>query len=85
MRADSRDDKADVQERSRATKEDGDHQGIGQPAEGIRLPVPSYAEDDQTSFLGQDEPIVPPALAGSPAPKTDLPTTADDESLPASH
>lgn len=84
MRANRRNAKAEVQKRSRSTKEDGDHQGIGQPAEGIRLPVPSYAEDDQASFLGQDEPIVPPDLEGKPAPQPDLPTTTADEPVSAS-
>lgn len=65
-----RNDQDEIRERSRSTKEDADHQGIGEPEEGIRLPVPGYADDDQASFLGVDEPVVSPDDRGTPPPQT---------------
>jgi len=80
MRASRRNEKAEVKKRSRTTKEDADTQGIGQPAEGIRLPVPSYTEDDQSSFLGVDEPVVSGEDHGASTPSTPLPTRPDASS-----
>ena len=78
MRASRRNEKAEVKKRSRSTKEDADTQGIGQPAEGIRLPVPSYTEDDQASFLGVDEPVISREDQGAPPPSTPLPMTPNE-------
>ena len=64
----------EIKKRSRVTKEQADNQGIGTPEDGVRLPVPSYAEDDQTSFLGVDEPVVKPDERGNPPPPVPLPT-----------
>ncbi len=80
MRASRRNEKTEVKKRSRSTKEDADTQGIGQPAEGIRLPVPSYTEDDQASFLGVDEPVVSGEDHGASTPSTPLPTRPDASS-----
>jgi hypothetical protein len=74
MPPDSTHDRDEPKDRSRTTKEDADHQGIGELAQGVRLPVPGYAEDDHTSFLGVDEPVVPDDDRGSPPPPPDLPT-----------
>lgn len=79
MRASRRNERDEIRKRSRATKSQAGEHGIGEPEEGIRLPVPGYAEDDQTSFLGVDEPIVEPEQRGSNPPATPLPTP-DDES-----
>lgn len=79
MRARRRNERDEVKKRSRATKAGADKQGIGEPEAGIRLPVPGYTEDDQTSFLGVDEPVVESEQRGSPPPATPLPTS-DDES-----
>jgi len=78
MRASRRNARDEVKKRSRANKDQADQQGIGKPQEGIRLPVPGYAEDDQTSFLGVDEPEVGPEQQGSPPPATTLPTSGDE-------
>jgi hypothetical protein len=51
MRAKRRNTREELKKRSRATKEQAGNGGIGTPADGIRLSVPSYAEDDHTSFL----------------------------------
>jgi hypothetical protein len=67
----------EVKRRSRATKEQTDDQGIGEPEQGVRLPVPSYAENDQTSFLGVDEPTVLPDERGTLPPPTILPRSQD--------
>jgi hypothetical protein len=67
-----------VNKRSRTTKEQADQQGIGEPEEGVRLPVPGYAEDDQASFLGVDEPVVPEDERGSPPPPPSLPRKSED-------
>ncbi len=74
MRASRRNEQAEIKRRSRSTKDDADTQGIGHPAEGIRLPVPSYTEDDQASFLGVDEPVVEREDQGASAPSDPLPT-----------
>jgi hypothetical protein len=60
MRAKRRTTHEDIKKRSRITKAQADAKGsgIGTPADGIRLSVPSYAADDQTSFLGVEEPVV---------------------------
>ena len=65
-------DPDEVKARSHSRK-DAPDQGIGDEDAGVRLPVPSYAEDDPTSFLGVDEPVVPPGDRGEPAPETPLP------------
>ncbi len=80
MRASRRNEKAEVKKRLRSTKEDADTQGLGQPVEGIRLPVPSYTEDDQSSFLGVDEPVVSREDHGASTPSTPLPTRPDASS-----
>jgi len=80
MRASRRNEKTEVKKRSRSTKDDADTQGIGQPAKGIRLPVPSYTEDDQASFLGVDEPVVSGEDHGASTPSTPLPTRPDASS-----
>jgi hypothetical protein len=77
MRAKRRNTREEVKKRSRATKEQADTEGIGTPADGIRLSVPSYTEDDQTSFLGVDEPVVDPDERGTPPPAPVLPSTQD--------
>lgn len=73
MRAARKSSRDDIRKRSRTSKEQADHQGIGAPEAGYRLPVPGYAEDDHTSDLGVDEPVVEPAVQGSPPPPTPLP------------
>ena len=78
MRASRRNERDEVKKRSRATKAQADKQGIGESEEGIRLPVPGYAGDDQTSFLGVDEPVVEPAQRGSKAPTSPLPVSSDE-------
>ncbi|MDQ3657401.1 MAG: hypothetical protein M3457_20290 [Chloroflexota bacterium] len=84
MRARRRNARDEVRKRSRASKEQADRQGrqsrqgIGETEQGIRLPVPGYAEDDQSSFLGVDEPVVEPEQQGSPPPATTLPSRDDD-------
>lgn len=70
-----RDDPDEIRERSRSRK-DGPNEGIGSEEEGVRTPVPGYAEgDDHTSFLGVDEPVVPPADRGDPPPDNEEPST----------
>ncbi len=61
----------EIQERSRTTIEDAGKQGIGEPAEGIELPVPSYTDSGGVSDLGVDEPVVPIPLRGDPPPETE--------------
>jgi len=84
MRASRRNARDEVRKRSRATQDQADsqsrhgRQGIGEPEEGIRLPAPGYAEYDQSSFLGVDEPEVGPEQQGSPPPATTLPTSGDE-------
>lgn len=84
MRASRRNARDEVRKRSRATKDNTDRQGrqgrqgIGEPEQGIRLPAPGYAEDDQASFLGVEEPEVEPEQRGSPPPATTLPSRNDD-------
>ena len=73
-----RNDPDEVRERSRSRK-DAPGQSIGSEEEGVRLPVPGYAEDDQASFLGVDEPVVPPGDRGDPAPDVPLPTRPGDK------
>ena len=73
-----RNDPDEVRKRSRGRK-DAPGQGIGREEEGVRLPVPGYAEDDQASFLGVDEPVVPPADRGEPAPDVSLPSRPSDK------
>ena len=76
----SRPDRIDPDEtraRSR-TRKDAPDQGIGEEEGGVRLPVPGYTEDDTTSFLGVDEPVVPPGDRGKAAPETPLPTRHED-------
>ncbi len=68
-----RNDPDEVTRRSRATTDDAD-QGIGTPEHGIRLPAGGDAGEDHASFLGVDEPVVPPEERGSPAPSTPLPS-----------
>ncbi|CAA9233188.1 MAG: hypothetical protein AVDCRST_MAG93-984 [uncultured Chloroflexia bacterium] len=58
----------EIQKRSRTTIEEAEKQGIGEPAEGIELPVPSYADSGGVSDLGADEPVVPVPLRGNPPP-----------------
>ena len=77
MRASRRNERDEVKKRSRATKAQAGSHGIGEPESGIRLPVPGYAETDQTSFLGVDEPVVEPEQRGSPQPATPLPSKGD--------
>lgn len=74
MRASKRNQQAEIRKRSRSTKDDADTQGIGHPAEGVRLPVTSYTEDDGASFLGVDEPIVEREDQGASTPSDPLPT-----------
>jgi hypothetical protein len=73
-----RNDPDEVRERSRSRKDDP-NQGIGGEEAGVRLPVPTYTEDDQASFLGVDEPVVPPGDHGEPPPEVPLPTRRDRE------
>ncbi len=80
MRARRRQSREAIKKRSRVTKEQADRQGRGDPGDGVRLPVPSYAEDDQTSFLGVDEPVLGPDERGEPPPPVSLP---DDDREPA--
>ncbi len=76
MPSTDRNDPDEIRRRSRADKTD-DEQGIGEPEEGVRLPVSGYAEDDDTSFLGVDEPVVAPDDQGTPPPATSLPSGDD--------
>jgi len=73
-----RNDPDQVKERSRSRKE-APSQGIGGEEEGVRLPVPGYAGDDQASFLGVDEPVVPPDDRGEPLPNVPLPSRPGDK------
>lgn len=68
-----RNDPDEVKERSRSRK-DAPGQGIGGEEEGVRLPASGSTEDDQASFLGVDEPAVPPEDQGEPPPDTPLPS-----------
>jgi hypothetical protein len=70
MRTKRRTAREDIKKRSRVTKAQADAEGsgIGTPADGIRLSVPSYTDDDQTSFLGVDEPVVDVDDRGAPPP-----------------
>jgi hypothetical protein len=74
MRANRRKQRDEVKKRSRTTKEQADEQGMGETGEGVRLPVPSYTEDDHASFPGVDEPVVDPEDQGSSPPATTLPS-----------
>jgi hypothetical protein len=67
-----RNDPDDVKARARSRK-DAPDKGID-AEEGVRLPAPGYAEDDHASFLGVDEPVVPPDDRGEPPPETPLPS-----------
>lgn len=64
----------EIQKRSRTTIEEAGKQGIGEPAEGIELPVPSYTDSGGVSDLGVDEPVVPVPLRGDPPPDTEKET-----------
>ena len=75
MRAKRRKIREEVKQSSRATKEHAENQGSGTP-DGTRLPVPSYAEGDQTSFLGVDEPVLDADERGEAAPNPSLPSTS---------
>lgn len=66
-----RNDPDEIRERSRSRKDDP-NEGIGSEEEGIRLPAPSYADgDDHTTFLGVNEPVVPPEDRGAPPPSNE--------------
>jgi hypothetical protein len=78
MRAKRRQSREELKKRSRVTKEQADRERHGDPVEGVRLPVPSYAEGDQTSFLGVDEPVVGPDDRGEPPPPVPLPAVDHD-------
>lgn len=67
----SEESREEIQKRSRTTIEEAGKQGIGEPAEGIELPVPSYADSGGVSDLGVDEPVVPIPLRGDPPPDTE--------------
>ncbi len=74
MSSSDRDDPDEIRERSRGRK-DGPNEGIGEVEEGVRTAVPGYAEgDDHTTFLGVDEPVVPPADRGDSPPEDDEPS-----------
>jgi len=73
-----RNDPDEIRRRSRAGKA-GDDQGIGEPGDGVRLPVPGYAEDAGVNFLGVDEPVVPPDDQGTPPPAPSLPSGDDQD------
>ena len=60
----------EIQKRSRTTIEEAGEQGIGEPEEGIELPMPSYTDPGGVSDLGVDEPVVPRPLRGAPSPDT---------------
>ncbi len=66
----SRESRKEIQKRSRTTIEEAGKQGIGEPEEGIELPMPSYTDPGGVSDLGVDEPVVPRPLQGHPAPDT---------------
>ncbi len=67
----------EIQKRSRTTIEEAGKQGIGEPADGIELPVPSYADSGGVSDLGVDEPVVPIPLRGDPPPDTEEETDGE--------
>lgn len=75
MRAKRRQTREEIKQRSRATKEHAETEGIGTPEDGIRLPVPSNVEDDQASFLGVEEPVLDADERGEAAPSLSLPST----------
>jgi len=79
MRAKRRNTREEIKKRSRVTKEQADTEGtgIGTPAAGIRLTVPAYTEDDQTSFLGVDEPVVDVDDRGAPPPPQVPPSSSN--------
>jgi hypothetical protein len=65
-----RNDPDEIRERSRSRK-DGPNEGIGSEEEGVRTSVPSYTEgDDHTTFLGVEEPVVPPEDRGDSPPES---------------
>ena len=66
----SRESREEIQKRSRITIDEAGKQGIGEPEEGIELPVPSYTDPGGVSDLGVDEPVVPIPLQGDPPPDT---------------
>jgi hypothetical protein len=78
MRAKRRHSREAIKKRSRVTKWQADRQGHGDPVDGVRLPVPSCAEDDQTSFLGVDEPVLGSDERGEPPPPVPLPNDDRD-------
>jgi hypothetical protein len=74
-----RDDPDEIRERSRSRK-DEPNEGIGEEEEGVRTPVPGYAEgDDHTTFLGVDEPVVPPADRGDSPPEAEEPSANEED------
>jgi hypothetical protein len=54
----------EIRERERTTIDEAREEGIGEPEEGVDLPMPSYTESGGVSDLGVDEPVVPHPLRG---------------------
>jgi hypothetical protein len=61
----------DINAREQTTVDEARRQGIGKPEEGIALSVPSYTEDDGTSYLGVGEPVVPEPMRGETEPENE--------------
>lgn len=66
----AKESREEIQKRSRTTIDEAGKQGIGEPEEGVELPVPSYTDSGGVSDLGVDEPVVPIPLRGSPPADT---------------
>ena len=66
----SKKSREEIQKRSRTTIEEAGKQGIGEPEEGVELPVPTYTDPGGVSDLGVDEPVVPRPLQGNPPAET---------------
>ena len=73
----SKESREEIQKRSRTTIEEAGKQGIGEPEEGIELPVPTYTDPGGVSDLGVDEPVVPRPLQGNPPAGTGEKTGGD--------
>ena len=74
----AKEDREEIQKRSRTTIEDAGEQGIGEPEKGIELPVPSYTDPGGVSDLGVDEPVVPRPIQGNPPPAAEQTAEGDD-------
>lgn len=66
----AKESREEIQKRSRTTIDEAGKQGIGEPEEGVELPVPSYTDSGGVSDLGVDEPVVPIPLRGNPSADT---------------